>query len=419
MRKILYSLLFFGLLLGPVCTHVFGWTEGDYTTGWVTRDDDLWESDYSGEGASFEYTTDDYADFQMYSCEISLLDVELEGYWVISSMSQIYSLTLTDDTHLVEILIEHFNKLFFFGAISQKTQFQVYLDGLPQFMLHGPYTYSNVPVALYFYRNATDTLSVTVVMDEIIHRCDLTLTEGWFDSVTLTQGITKIVAWGGIGSIEGIKTNEILQSGEGAINDPTQDLQELSWVELLNKVIFNSVQHINDIIQGNSGETVYHRVTMEAPDEYEGTTTPDAGEYIVEHSSFFSMSVETNEGWYFTSWLINGTSYEYNNPQLLEIRGDTTIKPLFVPIDEAPEAPATFLEVLLQSGIGTICIVGGVGFGFSQVARLIDHPMAGFMIGGAIGLMFCAQGGLVPMPYFIAVLIMGSLASILWFRSGS
>ena len=64
-------------------------------------------------------------------------------------------------------------------------------------------------------------------------------------------------------------------------------------------------------------------------------------------------------------------------------------------------------------------IVTLLGFGFRDVgASFGGHALAGFIIGGSMGLIMCAQSGLIPVWFVILVFTLGGLGFYFWFRGG-
>lgn len=66
--------------------------------------------------------------------------------------------------------------------------------------------------------------------------------------------------------------------------------------------------------------------------------------------------------------------------------------------------------------VGIIC--GTMGFSISQLGeRLGDHQMAGFIIGGGIGLVICANSGIIPIWILTIIFLCASLGVYFWFKS--
>lgn len=74
---------------------------------------------------------------------------------------------------------------------------------------------------------------------------------------------------------------------------------------------------------------------------------------------------------------------------------------------------ANLIQMFVIPGI----VIGMTGGGVSMFASRFNHGTAGFMIGGSMGLVLCAQTGLVPMWFAVTTFILGFVALYFWAKN--
>lgn len=114
----------------------------------------------------------------------------------------------------------------------------------------------------------------------------------------------------------------------------------------------------------------------------------------------------------FTSYLVNGTDIVTSASFSFIMNGNTSIH-----VNEDVLTPVSIPTWIGYIAPTAVCLI--LGYGFSTVgAKIGDHEMAGFFIGGGIGLILCASYSLLPVWLVTVAYIIAMAIGYLWFRGG-
>jgi hypothetical protein len=410
----LLALLFLGLSANVVLA---AWTPGAASAGWIRTDRTNWKTTDSGNSEYMEHENTPVGNFQLWSGTVTRNDSSLGGWWTISQDQQWTNIEVEDvgTTHSVRVWVEHWSKLFLFSQITKKTSFQIFLDGQAQYF-EAPYVMGyHTEVEFYIYRNTSDLVGVSVFMDDMKWSKTLDVGSGWFTSTTLSQRIDKNMDLGATGYITGRLLEEtLIFGGTGGYSDPLEGIQPLTWVEGMIAKLLGFAGYVGGVIFGSPVESRSFYINLTAPTNGAYSLAPG---FINVQSEipYFSVKAIPNAGYHFDYWLVNGTNMIGDNPLRLTINGDTVVLGIFgAGAPPSIVSPASMVTLLVP-GI----IIGGIGGAFWKLGdHMGDHGLAGFLIGGAMGMVLCAVGGLISMWIMTLVFVLGFIGFYLWYGGG-
>jgi hypothetical protein len=120
----------------------------------------------------------------------------------------------------------------------------------------------------------------------------------------------------------------------------------------------------------------------------------------------------TTEYYDFVSYVVNGTELVTTPNFSFTMNGNTTIT-----VNEELHTPASISTYSWLDFVSPTMVCLILGFGFSQVGdKLGEHTMAGFLIGGGIGLIICAMYALIPVWIATVAYIFATIAVYFWFK---
>lgn len=411
----LLALLFLGLSANVVLA---AWTPGAASAGWIRTDRTNWKTTDSANNEYMIHTNTPVAYLQLWSGIVSRNDSSLGGYWTISSDEQWTNLevvNLVGTTHSVRVWVEHWSKLFLFSTIVKKTSIQIFFDGTAQFLFAPFVMGSHENVQFYFYRNTTDLVGVSLLMDNMRWSKTFNVGSDWFNSTTLSQRIDKNMDLGATGFVSGRLLDEsLVNGGVGGYSDPLGYITPLTWVENLIARLLGLGGYVGGVIFGTPPEERIFYVNLTAPANGAYSLAPG---FIAVQSELpqFSVKAIPNAGYHFDYWLVNGTNIIVDNPLRLTINGDTIVLGIFgAGAPPSIVSPASMVTLLVP-GI----VIGGLGGAFWKLGDHIgDHGLAGFLVGGAMGMVLCAVGGLISMWVMTLAFVLGFIGFYLWYGGG-
>lgn len=186
---------------------------------------------------------------------------------------------------------------------------------------------------------------------------------------------------------------------EISLNNPTNATLTLS-------PSFSTTPHYT--LNLSSADSIYIYVNNEL------TLAQDTGTLkIIIGGTYVTLSFPSSDYYLFNSYLINGTETITNSTYTFYMNGDTSVS-----IDETYNPPTGALPTIFLA-VPPAIIIGALGISFSTIGKQLgDHDYAGFIIGGSMGLIICANSGLLPMWFAISVFLCGFIGVYFWFRSG-
>ena len=145
-----------------------------------------------------------------------------------------------------------------------------------------------------------------------------------------------------------------------------------------------------------------------------GTANLNWGTYFVfDTDPYFTVWGLPDDGYELDYWQINGTIERTENPVSIFINGNSTVQPYFTAIGEVP-----FSHTIITY-ISPFIIVGVLGMAFSQIGeKLGGHAIGGFLIGGSMGLLVCANSGLIAVWFVTAIFMCGIIGIYFWAKGG-
>lgn len=192
------------------------------------------------------------------------------------------------------------------------------------------------------------------------------------------------------------------------------------------QISLNNPANVSMTLKPAFSTTPYYSLTLYSPDNVYinvnnvGTYTSSTG-FIkgIKGGSTVVLSWPTSQWYAFTSYTINGTQIVTTPTYSFVMNGDTSVFVSEVYVPPNTGGGATDFMSLAASYIAPSIIIGAMGVSLSQIGdKLGEHKMAGFLIGGTIGLVVCANSGLVPIWFVASVFLCGIVAVYFWFRSG-
>lgn len=191
------------------------WTEGDgYNLGsWDYYADYDWSGIDDANECYFNYTQN-VNNFQTWSFKVDLVDFGLTGLWWISTMRQETWIKISNNNNLSEYVTGRF-----LHVINPIAFGYAFLSGwdFPEsnYLLRG----SNYPLAIGVnitkYTNVKMNIEISVFegITTISQRDSYTVSNGFFNNVTISYRVFKSLEFGAEGWFRGEKTDEVITSG--------------------------------------------------------------------------------------------------------------------------------------------------------------------------------------------------------------